>query len=111
MPMEYTITPLIVAKGIHREMSRFTYLNNFGQKIDIPYVAFLLQSTKMNVLVDSGCSAEYYQRWIKPAGDEPLQLGGEKFQDVEDNIPIEEGLQSHGLTFDDIDILVQTHLD
>lgn len=34
MPMEYTITPLIVARGIHREMSRFTYLNNFGQKIE-----------------------------------------------------------------------------
>lgn len=111
MPTEYTITPLIVAKGIHREMSRFTYLNNFGEKFDIPYVAFLVQSADMNVLVDSGCSADDYKNWIKPPGDEPLQLGGEQFRDVEDNIPIEEGLQSHGLTVDDIDILVQTHLD
>ena len=111
MATEYSITPLIVAHGVHREMSRFTYLNNFGQTITIPYVAFLLQSGNMNILVDSGCSAEDYKRWIKPAGDEPLQLGGEQFRDVEDNVPIEEGLKGHDLTVDDIDILVQTHLD
>ena len=111
MPAEYSITPLIVAHGIHREMSRFTYLNNFGLKITIPYIAFLLQSGDTNILVDSGCSAEDYKRWIKPPGDAPLQVGGEQFRDVEDNIPIEEALGSHGLSVDDIDILIQTHLD
>jgi len=111
MPAEYTITPLVVAFGIQREMSRFTYLNSPGVKFDIPYVSFLLQSGKMNILVDSGCSAEDYKRWIKPAGDEPLQLAGEQFRDVEDAVTIEERLKNHGLAVDDIDILVQTHLD
>ena len=111
MSTEYSITPLVVAHGIHREMSRFTYLNNFGLKIDIPYVAFLIQSANINVLVDAGCSAEDYKRWIKPPGDEALHVGGEEFRDVEDATPIEEALKGRDLALDDIDILVQTHLD
>lgn len=111
MPTEYAITPLVIARGIQREMSRFTYLNNYGVKFDIPYVAFLVQGNDRNILVDAACSAEDYKRWIKPPDAEALQLGGETFRDVEDVTPIEAALDGHGLALDDIDTLVQTHLD
>ncbi len=110
MPTEYAITPLVIARGIQREMSRFTYLNNYGVKFDIPYVAFLVQGGGRNILVDAACSAGDYKQWIKPES-EALQLGGESFQDVVDVTPIEQALQNHGTSIDDIDILVQTHLD
>lgn len=111
MSAEYTITPLVVAYGLQREMSRFTYLNNYGQKIDIPYIAFLIQGAGRTILVDAGCSAEDYQQWIKPMTGGVLRLGGEAFKDVEDDTPIEHALQRHGLTVDDVDVLIQTHLD
>ena len=38
-------------------------------------------------------------------------LAGETFQDVVDVKPIEEHFAERGLTFDDIDTFVQTHLD
>ncbi len=111
MNSTYTITPLVIARGVGREMSRFTYLNNYGVKFDIPYIAFLIQGSDLNVLVDAACSADDYKRWIKPADADALHLGGETFRDVEDVTPIEAALGQRGLALDDIDILVQTHLD
>ena len=32
--MTFTITPLVMAYGPQREKSRFTFLHNFGEKID-----------------------------------------------------------------------------
>lgn len=106
----WTITPLVVAIGPQREKSRFTYMHNFGDTVDIPYVAWLLQDGEHTVLVDAGCSAEDYAARVRP-GDGPLMLAGERFQDVRDNVPIEDGLAAHGLGVDDVDLLVQTHLD
>ncbi len=107
--MAYTITPMVVAKGPQREKSRFTYMHNFGDKVDIPYVSWLLQGDGPTILVDTGCSAADYKARIR--GDEPLHLAGETFADVQDVEPIESQLQRRGLGFDDIEILVQTHLD
>ena len=76
MNSTYTITPLVIARGVGREMSRFTYLNNYGVKFDIPYLAFLIQGSDLNVLVDAACSADDYKRWIKPADADALHLGG-----------------------------------
>ena len=47
----YTITPMVVAYGPQREKSRFTYMHNFGEKVDIPYVSWLLQGDGRNILV------------------------------------------------------------
>jgi N-acyl homoserine lactone hydrolase len=107
--MAYTITPMVVAVGPQREKSRFTYMHGTGQKVDIPYVSWLLQGDGPTILVDTGCSAEQYRTRIR--GDEPLHLAGETFADVEDRAPLEEQLAARGLECDDIDILVQTHLD
>jgi N-acyl homoserine lactone hydrolase len=105
----YTITPMVVAYGPQREKSRFTYMHNFGEKVDIPYVSWLLQGDGRNILVDAGCSADDFKTRIR--GEGPLMLAGETFQDVVDLKPIEEHLSDRGLSFEDIDTFVQTHLD
>jgi len=110
MTHTYTITPIIVATGPHREASRFTYLNNFGNKISIPYVAWLIRGHDLNVLADTGCSADAFKRHIKPTSG-ALMVGGEQFDDVVDVTPLDKGLAEHGLTTSDIDVLIQTHLD
>jgi len=84
----HTITPMVVALGPQREKSRFTYMHNFGEKVDIPYVSWLIEGGNALVLVDTGCSAESYRTRIR--GDEPLRLAGETFRDVEDVKPLEE---------------------
>jgi N-acyl homoserine lactone hydrolase len=106
----WTITPLVVALGPQREKSRFTYMHNFGQKVDIPYVSWLLQDGSHSVLVDTGCSAEDYAAKVRPP-DGPLMLAGERFDDVRDVVPIEQRLRDHDLDFADIDLVIQTHLD
>jgi glyoxylase-like metal-dependent hydrolase (beta-lactamase superfamily II) len=105
----YTITPMVVAIGPQREKSRFTYMHNFGEKVDIPYVAWLIQGNGRTILVDAGCSADDYKRHIR--GEGPLMLAGETFQDVVDVEPIEQCLAEQGLAFDDVDTFIQTHLD
>lgn len=106
----YTITPFVVAIGPQREKSRFTYMHNFGEKVDIPYVSWLLEGEDRRILVDAGCSAADFKQHIRGA-DGPLRLAGEVFQDVIDVKPLEEHFEERGLTFDDIDTLIQTHLD
>jgi glyoxylase-like metal-dependent hydrolase (beta-lactamase superfamily II) len=105
----YTITPFVVAYGPKREKSRFTYMHNFGEKVDIPYVSWLIQGEGRTIVVDAGCSAEAYKEHIR--GDEPLMLAGEKFADVVDVKPIEGHFADRGLSFDDVDTFIQTHLD
>jgi N-acyl homoserine lactone hydrolase len=105
----YTITPMVVAVGPQREKSRFTYMHNFGEKVDIPYVSWLLQGEGRNILVDAGCSADAYREHIR--GEGPLMLAGERFQDVVDVKPIEDHFEERGLGFEDVDTFIQTHLD
>jgi glyoxylase-like metal-dependent hydrolase (beta-lactamase superfamily II) len=105
----YTITPMVVALGPQREKSRFTYMHNFGDKVDIPYVSWLIRGEGRTILVDAGCSATDYRERIR--GEGPLKLAGETFRDVEDVRPIEEHFDEQGLSFDDVDTFIQTHLD
>ena len=105
----HTITPMVVARGPQREKSRFTYMHNFGDKVDIPHVSWLIQGEGRTILVDAGWSAQDYKEKIR--GEGPLMLAGETFQDVVDVKPIEEHFAERGLSFDDVDTFVQTHLD
>jgi glyoxylase-like metal-dependent hydrolase (beta-lactamase superfamily II) len=105
----YTITPLVVAIGPQREKSRFTYMHNFGDKVDIPYVSWLIRGEGRVLLVDAGCSAADYRERIR--GEGPLKLAGETFRDVEDVKTIEQHFEEQGLSFDDVDTFIQTHLD
>ena len=106
----FTITPMVVAKGPQREKSRFTYMHGLGEKVDIPYTTWLIQGRGMNALVDTGCSAQDYRDHIRSAG-KPLMYGGERFEDVQEIKPLQQHLKERGLTFDDIDMVLQTHVD
>ena len=111
--MSFTITPLVMAYGPQREKSRFTFLHNFGEKIDLPYVSWLIQDSErgLNVLVDVGCSAEEYANHIKPPGETRLRHAGEEFADVINIRPLDQLLADRGLDTGDIDFIVLTHLD
>ena len=111
--MTFTISPLVMAYGPQREKSRFTFLHNFGEKIDLPYVSWLLQDEErgMNVLVDVGCSATEYRDHIKPPGSEHFRHAGEDFDDVRDIRPLDQLLADQALGMDDIDFIILTHLD
>ena len=102
-----------MAYGPQREKSRFTFLHNFGEKIDIPYVSWLLQDPdqNLNVLVDVGCSASQYAKHIKPIDSEALRHYGESFADVVDIKPLKQLLGDRGLGTVDIDFIIITHLD
>lgn len=106
----FTIEPLVVAYGPHREKSRFTYMHNAGVPVDIPYVSWLLRSNDLTVLVDVGCSADDYARYIRPVDRELVHVG-QVFADVIDVRPLEHHLQNRGLSASDVDIVVLTHLD
>ena len=107
---QYTIRLFTNAKGPAREKSRFTYLNFYGQSVDIPYIVWNIEGADQNILIDSGCSAADYYRVIKGETDQAFQAGGEAFKDVEDITPFEEGLAKWGLKPEDIDIIIMTHL-
>lgn len=107
---DWTITPLVVALGPQREKSRFTYMHNFGDTVDIPYVSWLLRDGEHTVLVDTGCSATDFAEKVRPPG-KPLMLAGERFRDVEDRTPIEDALAGEGLGLEDVELVIQTHLD
>lgn len=106
----FTIEPMVVAYGPHREKSRFTYMHNAGVAVDIPYVSWLLRSRDLTVLVDVGCSEDDYAQHIRPVDRELVHVG-QVFADVVDVKPIEQHLSSRGLSPRDIDIVVLTHLD
>jgi len=107
---EYTLELFTNAMGEAREKSRFTYLNFYGQTVDIPYVIFRIAGADQNILIDAGCSAEDYYRVIKEGSDEKFVAGGEKFKDVTDVTAFEDGLAKWGLKPEDIDMIILTHL-
>ncbi len=107
---EYTLELFTNAMGEAREKSRFTYLNFYGQKVDIPYIIWRIEGSDKNILIDAGCSAKDYYRVIKEGSDEKFVAGGEQFKDVTDVTTFEDGLAAWGLKPEDIDVIILTHL-
>lgn len=91
----FTVHPLETARA-ERPLSNYTYLRNSPELVSVFYGAFLLRSPDRNVLVDTGCDAEHYA-----AG--PLSP-------VEDVESLEQNLDRYGLTIQDIDAVILTHL-
>lgn len=106
----WTIRPFTIAMGLQREMSRFTYLNFYGEKVDIPYLVFFLEGAGKRILVDTGCSAESYKNEIKKDKRQKHRAGGEIFEDVVDVTTFEEMLRVLRLDAEQIDMIIQTHL-
>ena len=91
----YEIHPLQTAKTV-RPLSSYTYLKNFGMDVNVFYGAFLLKGVDRNVLVDTGCDASSYT-----AG--PLSP-------VEDVASLDQNLDRFGLSVQEIDAVIITHL-
>jgi glyoxylase-like metal-dependent hydrolase (beta-lactamase superfamily II) len=96
--MRYSIRPLLT--GVRTpDQGIMTYQQGYGTSIWLPIWAFLLQGASKNILVDTGLDED---ELIVPAGFteetslEPCSMG--------------ENLEKAGLSIDDIDIVVNTHL-
>ena len=76
---EYSIRLFTNAMGPAREKSRFTYLNYYGQTVDIPYIVWNIEGADQNIIIDSGCSSADYYRVIKGESDEAFQAGCDSF--------------------------------
>lgn len=91
---EYTIHPLVV--GLNRtDQGIMTYQRGYGQRIWLPIMAFLIKGGEGNILVDSGME----DFMLPEDADHGLEV-----------LEFEEALERHGLTPEDIDLLIQTHL-
>jgi len=98
--MTATVHAIPLARILGRsEMAKFTYLKGFGQDVAFGYYAWLVRDGVHNILVDAGATA-----------DQAVNAWGRAPDTVEHVQTLAEGLAQHGLTVEDIDIAVLTHL-
>lgn len=96
--MTYSITPLLT--GVRNpDQGIMTYQQGYGKRIWLPVWAFLLQGDDHNILVDTGLDEN---ELFTPAG----------FTEETGLVPktLEENLTDNGLTLDEIDLVINTHL-
>jgi N-acyl homoserine lactone hydrolase len=86
--------PMLIVKETN-DKSMMTYLTGVGIPIELGVYTWLIEGARENVLVDTGCSAEYLNSIGFPSEQITTQ---------------EEALDEVGLTVDDIDVVVLTHL-
>lgn len=91
----YTVHPLQIGKA-ERPTANYTYLRNGDEASSVFFGPFLLKSADRNVLVDTGCDAVNYAKG-------PLSP-------VEDVASLEQNLGRFGLTIQEIDAVILTHL-
>lgn len=96
--MTYSITPLLT--GVRNpDQGIMTYQQGYGKRIWLPIWAFLVQGNGHNILVDTGLDEN---ELFPPAGfTEETGLTPETLADC---------LKAEGLSPDDIDIVINTHL-
>ena len=92
----YSVTPLCI--GVNEtDQGIMTYQRGYGKRIHLPIYAFLLRGGGENILVDTGLSD-----FMVPE-DLPGILGFPV-------LPFEEALAAHGLTPEDVSLVIHTHL-
>jgi glyoxylase-like metal-dependent hydrolase (beta-lactamase superfamily II) len=93
---QYKIHPLVVGLN-ETDQGVMTYLKGYGKRIWLPIYVFYLEGGDKKILVDTGLE----QFMVPPGVAEELGLTVMEF---------EEALASVGLTPEDIDIIIHTHL-
>jgi N-acyl homoserine lactone hydrolase len=78
------------------DKSLMTYRLNFGQPISSISYVWYIKGLKEKILVDAGASAEYF-----------LTVRGMPAKKIQ---TLDSGLQKQGVGFDDIDLIILTHL-
>ncbi|WP_028578724.1 N-acyl homoserine lactonase family protein [Desulfogranum japonicum] len=94
--MIYTIHPLVVGTKVF-DKSMMTYQHGGGQTYTIPIYCWYIKGGDKNILVDTG--------ELSPIQSEAREkaIGGKIYT-------FEQGLNTYGLTPEDIDIVIHTHL-
>jgi len=91
----YRIYPLPLT-SIELDLSALTYRYNYGIKKVIPLYSWYIEGADKRILVDTGANAEFATR-----------VRGFRSEEIS---PFEDALGRIGLKPDDIDIVIQTHL-
>ena len=94
--MPYTIKPLLMGKLLVSK-AHMTYFLDYDKEIWTAQVAWLLEGGSKRILVDSGISAQAMQRYAF----------GRPYESI---ASFEETLSAAGITPEDIDLVIQTHL-
>lgn len=94
--VKYEIVPLVIAE-LETDKSDMIYLKDRGMNINIPVVSFYIKGGRQNILVDTGAPVDVLEKYHP---DNP----------VSEVQSFEKALDSQGLTPEDIDIVIQTHL-
>jgi N-acyl homoserine lactone hydrolase len=89
------IIPIPTATESPMDMGFMTYLTGHGTEITLGVYTWFIDTGEKKVLVDTGCSGERIRSTGFPGVDGQTQ---------------EEALQKYGLTVEDIDVLILTHL-
>ena len=91
----YRIRPLALI-SMENDMSNFTYRFNFGKKIQLPVYCWYIEGADKHILVDTGADAKM-----------ATEFRGFPAKEI---APFEDALASVGLKPEDIDLVIQTHL-
>jgi glyoxylase-like metal-dependent hydrolase (beta-lactamase superfamily II) len=94
--VKYEIIPLVVGE-LEADKSDMMYFKDRGINIKMPVVSFYIKGGKQNILVDTGAPVDILEKYHP----------GKPVREVQS---FETALGSQGLTPDDIDIVIQTHL-
>ena len=92
--INYIVHPIAVCEG-PRDGSHFTYRANFGVTINTACYAFYIKGSDKKIMVDTGGTAATFRS---------------KGAVEEDIISIPEGLKKLGVTPEEIDLVILTHL-
>jgi glyoxylase-like metal-dependent hydrolase (beta-lactamase superfamily II) len=96
MSTHYKIHPIVMGTKVF-DKGMMTYQHDYGQKYVIPIYAWYLEGGDKKVLVDTGEMSPIQ------SPDREAAIGGRIYT-------FEEGLAKWGLTPDDIDVVIHTHL-
>lgn len=96
MPTHYKIHPIVLGTKVF-DKGMMTYQHDYGREYVIPIYAWYLEGGDKNVLVDTGEMSPIR------SPDREAAIGGRIYT-------FEDGLAKWGLTPDDIDVVIHTHL-
>lgn len=94
--MVYRIKPLLLGKTTVSK-GQFTYFVDWTKEIWSPITSWYINADGRNVLVDTGISSSDMEKY----------LHGNAYQEIK---TFEQALGSTGITPEDVDIIIQTHL-
>jgi N-acyl homoserine lactone hydrolase len=92
---QYTLIPIHIGR-IEVDLGIMTYRTNYGVKDWIPMISWYIQGAGKNILIDSGISSSRSAILTEAK--------------IEDFVDFEEGLNRVGISADEVDLVIQTHL-